>query len=75
VFSDLVRELRGTEQLLVKQLEGVRGAISALDGGSVVSTSGTGPVVRKRRHLSAKARAAISRAQKLRWAKVRAEKK
>ena len=75
MFSDLVRELRGTEQLLVKQLEGVRGAISALDGGSAaVSVSSIGPVVRKRRRLSAKARAAISRAQKLRWAKVRAEK-
>jgi hypothetical protein len=73
VFSDLVRELKATEQQLVGQLEGVRGALAALEGGDSAATSGVSgtPVVRKRRRLSAKARAAISRAQKLRWAKHR----
>jgi len=76
VFSDLVRELKATEQQLVGQLEGVRGALAALDGGtSTASATSAEPVVRKRRRLSAKARAAISRAQKLRWAKHRAGKK
>jgi len=73
-FNDVIRGLKKTEQHLVKQLEGVRGAIASLSFGSAVSPSMPGPV-RKRRRLSAKARAAISRAQKLRWAKQRAAKK
>ena len=74
VFADVVRDLKATEQQLVGQLQGVRAAIAALDGGSTAkATVSTAPIVRKRR-LSAKARAAISRAQKLRWAKHRAEK-
>jgi hypothetical protein len=75
VFADVVRDLKATEQVLVGQLEGVRAAIAALDGDEVAKASvSADPVVRKRRRLSAKARAAISRAQKLRWAKHRAEK-
>jgi hypothetical protein len=75
-FTDLVRGLRHTEQQLLKQLKGVRTAIASLQFGSAVSPAMTDrPVARKRRRLSAKARAAISRAQKLRWAKQRAEKK
>jgi hypothetical protein len=73
-FEELVSGLRKTEQQLVKQLEGVRKAISSLEFGSAVSPAlGGRPVRRRRRRLSAKARAAISRAQKLRWAKHRAE--
>jgi len=75
VFADVVRDLKATEQQLVGQLEGVRVAIAALDGGSAANAAiSAEPVVRRRRRLSAKARAAISRAQKLRWAKYRAEK-
>ena len=77
-FNDVIRGLKKTEQQLVKQLAGVRGAIASLSFGSAVSPSMPGPAggpVRKRRRLSAKARAAISRAQKLRWAKQRAAKK
>jgi len=80
-FKDLVHGLRQTERHLLMQLEGVRGAIAALEMGSAVSPALPGPrpaavkAVRKRRRLSAKARAAISKAQKLRWAKQRAEKK
>lgn len=76
MFNELVRELKATEQKLVGQLEGVRGAIAAL--GSGVTTSGevgARPVVRRRGKISAKGRAAISRAQKLRWAKLKAVKK
>jgi hypothetical protein len=75
-FDDLIRGLRHTELQLLKQLKGIRTAISSLQFGSAVSPAMTDrPVARKRRRLSAKARAAISRAQKLRWAKQRAEKK
>jgi hypothetical protein len=80
-FNDVIRGLKKAEQQLVKQLQGVRGAIASLSFGSAVSPSmpepggGAGSPVRKRRRLSAKARAAISRAQKLRWAKQRAAKK
>jgi hypothetical protein len=74
VFADVVRDLKATEQQLVGQLEGVRAAIAALDGSNVTAPAASSePVVHKRRRLSAKARAAISRAQKLRWAKHRAE--
>ena len=73
-FNDLIHGLKQTERQLVKQLEGVRTAIASLEMGSAV-----GPgmklrrrAVRKRRRLSAKARAAISRAQKARWAKQKA---
>jgi len=80
-FNDLIRGLKQTEQHLMKQLESIRGAISSLKMGNSVSPSmrrrsnakiGTQTGVRKRRRLSAKARAAISRAQKLRWAKQKA---
>ena len=75
-LNELIRGLRDTEQQLVKQLKGIRSAIASLSFGSAVSPAMPGrPAVRKRRRLSAKARAAISRAQKLRWAKQRAEKK
>jgi hypothetical protein len=72
VFGELIRELKATEQHLARQLGSVRAAIAALETGK--SAMSGGPVVRKRRRLSAKARAAISRAQKLRWAKQRAAK-
>jgi len=80
-FNDVIRGLKKTEQQLVKQLKGVRGAIASLSFGSAVSPAMPGPRTaagtpgRKRRRLSAKARAAISRAQKLRWAKQRAANK
>jgi len=82
-FNDLIRGLKETEQQLVKQLESIRGAISSLEMGNSVSPAMRGrpvvkmgrPGIRKRRRLSAKARAAISRAQKLRWAKQRAQQK
>jgi len=75
VLSELVRGLKQTEQQLVQQLEGVRAAIAALGTPMATGNAVSGrPVVRKRGKLSAKGRAAISRAQKLRWAKHRAEK-
>ena len=85
--QDLLDTLRTEEQQLTKQLAGIRGAISSLETGgaspaairrgpgrAVASTSGHSPA-RKRSKLSAKGRAAISAAQKARWAKIRAGKK
>lgn len=86
-LQDLVNALRQEEQQLASRLSKIRAAIGALGSniGYVVTGKG-GPErrrpgrprkasVRKRRPLSAKARAAISAAQKKRWAKVRAAKK
>jgi hypothetical protein len=83
-FKNLVRSLRKAEAELARQLEGIRQAISTLEFGGAASPSvpraarkrGGGKrasVGRKRPPLSAKARAAISRAQKRRWAKLRRE--
>lgn len=76
-FNNLIQGLKQTERQLLKQLEGVRGAIASLEMGSAVSPAmrTRRQTARKRPRLSAKARAAISRAQKARWAKQRAEAK
>lgn len=79
-FKDLIQGLKGTEQQLVKQLEGIRGAIASLELGNAVSRPvkvrrQKRPTKRKRRRLSAEGRAAISRAQKARWAKQKAHGK
>jgi hypothetical protein len=84
VFSGVLASLRSAESELERQLAGIKRAISSLEfGGSPAPgrTSGrrmdrrsaTTVAPRKRRKLSAKARAAISRAQKKRWAKLKAE--
>ena len=86
-LHDVISGLRHEEEQLGAQLSKIRAAISALSSNIVyVATGRGGPTrrgpgrpkgasVRKRRTLSAKARAAISAAQKKRWAKVRAAKK
>ena len=77
-FSNLVSALRQAEQQLLKQAEGIRQAIASLEMGGAVSPAMRAagkPVARKRRKLSAAARAAISRAQKARWAKQKAAEK
>jgi hypothetical protein len=77
-FRALLAGLRRAEQHFEKQLSGIRAAISSLEMGSAVSPalSGTSTQVprRKRREMSAEARAKISAAQKKRWART-AEKK
>ena len=86
-FSNVINTLRQEEQNLAKQLSSVRAALSALGSNipHVVTGRGRKPglpsgskkvgPVRKRGKLSAKGRAAISKAQKLRWAKLKASKK
>jgi hypothetical protein len=86
VSADVIATLRRAEQQLEQQLQSVRTAIAALSdatGGGprrrrpAASSRGPGRPAgtRRRRKLSAKARAAISAAQKARWAKQRAEKR
>jgi len=80
-FNALLSSLRRVEQQLERQLTGVRTAISSLSFGSAVSPAipGRGSRVqrstRKRRKMSAAARAKISAAQKKRWAAHKAGKK
>ena len=82
-FSVLVGGLRRAEAELEGKLRRVRDAIAALASDSAQGRrtrptsgrAGSPTVARKRRKLSAKARRAISDAQKKRWAAVRATKK
>jgi hypothetical protein len=76
-LQHLVRRLRQAERELEKQLEGIRAAISSLEfgGGGVprserMKRSASRP--RRKRKMSARARRAISLAQKRRWAKKKA---
>ena len=77
-LQHLVKRLRQAERELEKQLEGIRAAIASLEfgGGGVPRPErrkrGGGRPRRKRRKVSAKARRAMSRAQKRRWAKQKA---
>ena len=74
-FQDLIKTLRRTERELVKQLVGVREAISSLELGGAVSppVPARGIGGRKRR-ISKAGRARISAAQKARWARQKAGK-
>jgi hypothetical protein len=76
-FKALLAGLRQAEAHFEKQLAGIRAAIQSLEFGGAVSPSVPWPgthehaVVRKKRKMSAAARAKISAAQKKRWAKVK----
>ncbi len=75
-LSRIVGPLKKERDRLQQQLSGLNAALAAFAG---VYRDGEGKRLptgkKKRRPLSAKGRAAIRRAQKARWAKVRAEKK
>ena len=78
-LNELISNLRQAESQLVKQLEGIRGAIASLDMGSAVSPSMPGGGVRratgqKRQKMSAAARKAVSLRMKKYWAKRRKAK-
>jgi hypothetical protein len=75
-LSKIVGQLKKERNRVKQQLSGLNAALAAFAG--VYSHRGSAPtpaVKRKRRPMSAKGRAAIRRAQKARWAKVRAAKK
>jgi hypothetical protein len=67
--STIVQQLKKERDRVERQLTGLNAALSAFVG----VYGGTKPT-RKRRKLSAKARAKIAAAQRARWAKVRAKK-
>lgn len=67
--SNIVKQLKMERDRVERQLSGLNAALSAFAG----VYAGTKPT-RKRRTLSAKARANIVAAQRKRWAKYRANK-
>jgi hypothetical protein len=70
-FMDILAALKREEAKLQEQADTVRAAIKVLAGG--VTSSGK-RIGRKKRVMSAAARARISKATKARWAKFRAAK-
>jgi hypothetical protein len=75
-LSKIVGQLKKERDRVQQQLSGLNAALAAFAG--VYSHRGAKPGAaekRQRRPMSAKGRAAIRRAQKARWAKVRAAKK
>ena len=75
---DIIGALKQEESKLQRQLTAVQGAIAALNGSGKRAVSpdhvGSPNGKRAKRSMSAAARAKISHAAKLRWAKIRAEK-
>lgn len=75
-LTRIVGQLKKERNRVQQQLSGLNAALAAFAG---VYSNGAGQrlpaVKRKRRPLSAKGRAAIRRAQKARWARVRAAQK
>ena len=69
--STIVKQMKKERDKVEKQLSGLNAALAAFVG--AYYGNGTKPT-RKRRKLSAKARAKIAAAQRARWAKVRAKK-
>lgn len=69
-LTGILKQLKKERDLVEKQLSGLNAAISAFTG----VYAGNHTPTRKRRKLSAKARARIAAAQRARWAKVRAKK-
>jgi hypothetical protein len=77
-FQGILAGLRSAERDLEQRLVKVRGAIASLGTGTGSRRGrpvGSTNKPRKRRRMSAQARAAISAAQKARWAKQKASKK
>lgn len=65
---DILAALKNEASKLQHQLDTVNAAIKVLGG-----KNGVGPA--KKRHFSASARAKMAKAQKARWAKIKAAKK
>ena len=69
---DILSALKNEASKLEQRLDSLNSAIKALGGKNSVSRPNGR---RKKRHMSASARARIAKAQRARWAKVRAAKK
>ena len=71
---DILKALKGEESKLLKKAQAVRAAMDIL-GGNSSGAEGSGRRKRRHWHMSAAAKARISKAQKARWAaKRKAEK-
>jgi hypothetical protein len=70
-FNDVIRNLQIAENALKKQLAGVQTAIASLQGAESRRISRHRTTPRRRRRMSAAARARIAAAQRARWAKYR----
>ena len=68
---DILSALKSEASKLQQQLDGLNSAIKALGGRN---NSGRGNGRRRKRHVSAAARAKMAASQKARWAKIRAKK-
>ena len=68
---DILSALKSEASKLQQQLDGLNSAIKALGGNSL----GRGNGRRRKRHVSAAARAKMAQSQRARWAKIRAKKK
>ena len=67
---DILKALKGEESKLLKKAQAIRAAMEILDGNNSGNRTG-----RKKWHMSAAAKARISRAQKARWAATRKAEK
>ena len=70
---DIIEALKQEESKLERQLTAVQGAIAALNGGAKTAVSRSPRGTKAKSTLSAAVRAKMSRAAKLRWAKIKAE--
>ena len=66
---DILSALKSEASKLQQQLDGLNSAIKALGGRNSISNGR-----RRKRHVSAAARARMARAQRARWAKIKAAK-
>ena len=66
---DILKALQGEESKLLKKARAIRAAIDMLGGNSSGNRTG-----RRKRHFSAASRAKMAKAQRARWAKIRAKK-
>jgi hypothetical protein len=68
--SSIMKQLKKERDRVERQLSGLNAALTAF-----ASVYGGGKLIRKRRKMSARSRAKITAAQRVRWAKVRAARK
>jgi len=70
-MTDLLKMLHDERTSTAKRLVGIDAAIQALNGNGVLTSVGKNALGKRKWTMSAEARAKISKAAKLRWAKVK----
>ena len=68
---DILKALKGEESKLLKKAQAIRAAMKILGGDSSRGVEGNGRRKKRHWHMSAAAKARISKAQRARWAKVK----